>query len=427
MTAAASIKRDQIYGSWGSFTELVRIALRAILANKMRSFLTTLGIIIGVLSVVAVVSILQGVFQSFLGQFESLGGDTMFIRSNYEMFNDRREGIRRLKMTYGNALAIAQNVPEVKEIAPFLIKQDTIAYRGRKDTTSIIGTAESYGPINSLSPESGRFLGAMDVASRRKVCVIGQDVLDKLALSDQCLGTEIQIGRGTFTIVGVLEKKGGSFGQSEDDRIYIPITTAIQQYGQEYANDIVIIVQVEDSRRMDAAVEHISNVLRREHGLKFGQTDDFRIFTMDEVLGQIKQFTNISTLIVAAIVGITLIVGGIGIMNIMLVSVTERTREIGIRMAVGAKRAHILYQFLIESVTLATLGGFIGLLAGWGISQLTVFILRHSVSKTFPPAYIPLWVVLLSLGFAAFTGAVFGVYPAVKASRLDPIDALRYE
>jgi putative ABC transport system permease protein len=427
MTAAAAIKKDQIYGFWGSFAELLRIALRAILANKMRSFLTTLGIIIGVLSVVAVVSILQGVFQSFLGQFESLGGDTMFIRSNYEMFNDRREGIRRLKMTYENALAIAQNVPEVKEIAPFLIKQDSIAYRGRRDTTSIIGTAESYGPINNLSPDFGRFLGAMDVASRRKVCVIGQDILDKLALSDQCLGTEIQIGRGTFTIVGVLEKKGGSFGQSQDDRIYIPITTAIQQYGQEYANDIVIIAQVEDSRRMDAAVEHISNVLRREHGLKFGQTDDFRIFTMDEVLSQIKQFTNISTLIVAAIVGITLIVGGIGIMNIMLVSVTERTREIGIRMAVGARRAHILYQFLIESVTLATLGGFIGLFAGWGVSQLTVFILHHSVSENFPSAYIPLWVVLLSLGFAAFTGAVFGVYPAVKASRLDPIDALRYE
>ena len=424
---SAATKKEDIYGTWGSFTELLRSSLRAILANKMRSFLTTLGIIIGVLSVVAVVSILQGVFQSFLGQFSSLGGDTMFIRSNYEMFKDRRERARRLKMTYENALAVGRGAQEVKAIAPFLMKQDTIAYRGRKDSTQIFGTTESYGPITSLGVETGRFIGAMDVATRRKVCVIGRDILDKLALPDQCLGTEIQIGRGTYTIVGVAAKKGGSLGQSEDDRILVPITTAIQQYGQVYANDLILLVQVRDPRKMDEAKEEISGVLRREHGLKFGQTDDFRIFTMDEILSQIKQFTTVSTLIVAAIVGITLIVGGIGIMNIMLVSVTERTREIGIRMAVGAKRAHILYQFLIESVTLATLGGVVGLLAGWGISVLTVTILRHTVTEGFPAAYVPVWVIFLSLGFAAFTGAVFGVYPAFKASRLDPIDALRYE
>ncbi len=424
---SGATRKERIYGLGGTFVELLRSSLRAIRANKMRSFLTTLGIIIGVLAVVAVVSIMQGVFQSFLGQFESLGGDTMFIRSNYEMFKDRREGIRRLKMTYGNALAIARDVPEVKAIAPMLIKQDSIAYRGRKDSTQIIGTTESYAPINNMSLELGRFLGPMDVEGRHKVCVIGQDILDKLALPNQCIGMEIQIGRGTYTIVGVMAKKGGSFGRSEDDRIFVPIPTAIQQYGQEYANDLVIIVQVKDPKKMDAAVERITSVLRREHGLKFGQMNDFRIFTMDEILKQIKQFTGISTLIVAAIVGITLIVGGIGIMNIMLVSVTERTREIGIRMAVGAKRIHILYQFLIESVTLSTLGGILGLLAGWGASTLTVTILRHTVAKTFPAAYVPLWVILLSLGFAAFTGAVFGVYPAYKASRLDPIEALRYE
>lgn len=424
---SAAINKGNLYGFWGEVAELLKSSLRAILANKMRSFLTTLGIIIGVLSVVAVVSILQGVFASFIAQFQSLGGDTMFIRSNYEMFNNRREGIRRLKMTYQNALAVEREVPEVKAVAPFLIKQDAISYRGRKDTTQIFGTTESYGPITSLGVDSGRFLGPMDIAARRKVCVVGQDILDKLALSSQCLGTEIQIGRGTYTIVGVAAKKGGSLGQSEDDRIFVPITTAIQQYGQVYANDLILLVQVRDPRKMDEAIEEISGVLRREHGLKFGQTDDFRIFTMDQVLSQIKQFTTVSTLIVAAIVGITLVVGGIGIMNIMLVSVTERTREIGIRMAVGAKRAHILYQFLIESVTLATLGGVIGLLAGWGVSVLTVTILRHTVTAGFPAAYVPVWVILLSLGFAAFTGAVFGVYPAFKASRLDPIDALRYE
>jgi putative ABC transport system permease protein len=426
MTAAA-MSRQQVYGVLGSFMELFRIALRAILANKMRSFLTVLGIIIGVLSVVAVVSIMQGVFAAMFAEFNTFGADTMFMRPNWEMYKSHQEGVRRLKMTYEDALAIKNSVPQVKEVSPFLMRSDTIAYRGKRDSTQIMGTTEPYAPINNLGLDEGRFLGPMDVASRRKVCVIGQDILDKLGLSSQCLGEEIQIGRGTYTIIGVMEKKGGSFGQSEDDQVFIPLTTAVQQYGQDAANSVFIVIQVRDAKKMDDAVERISAVMRRVHGLKFGQTDDFRIFTVEQVKKIIDQFTGISTLVVTAIVCITLIVGGIGIMNIMLVSVTERTREIGIRMAVGAKRVHILYQFLIESITLSTLGGVLGLFAGIGIANLTVFTLRHTVSETFPAANIPFWVVALSLGFAAMTGAVFGVYPAVKASRLDPIEALRYE
>ncbi len=425
--SAAAVTKDQIYGFWGSVVELLRIATRAIFANKMRSFLTVLGIIIGVLSVVAVVSIMQGVFASFFAEFNAFGADTMFIRPNYEMFKSHLEGIKRLKMTYEDAIAIKEGVPQVKEVAPFIMRSDTIAYHGRRDSTAVYGTTEPYATLNNWNLEEGRFIGPMDVASRRKVCVIGQDILDKLALPTQCLGEEIQIGRGTYTIVGIMEKKGGSFGQSQDDQLFIPLTTCIQQYGQDAANSVMIVAQVQDAKRMDDAVERIGAALRRAHGLRFGQTDDFRVFTVEAVKKAIDQFTSISTLVVTAIVCITLIVGGIGIMNIMLVSVTERTREIGIRMAVGAKRVHILYQFLIESVTLSTLGGVIGLVAGWGIAHLVVFILRKSVSETFPAAYVPLWIVLLSLAFAALTGAAFGVYPAVKASRLDPIDALRYE
>ena len=426
MTAAA-LSREQIYGFWGTVGELLRIALQAIMASKMRSFLTVLGIIIGVLSVVAVVSIMQGVFAAFFAEFNQLGADTMFIRPNYEMFKSHSEGVKRLKMTYEDALAIKDGVPQVKDVAPFLMRGDTIAYRGRRDSTQVFGTTEPYLSINNLNLTEGRFLGPMDVASRRKVCIIGQDILDKLALPSQCLGEEIQIGRGTYTIVGIKEKQGGSFGQSQDDQIFIPLTTAIQQYGQEAANSVFIEAQVRDATRMDDAVDRISQVLRCVHALRFGQQDDFRIFTVEQVKKIIDQFTGISTLVVTAIVCITLIVGGIGIMNIMLVSVTERTREIGIRMAVGAKRIHILYQFLIESVTLSTLGGILGLLMGWAFAHLTVIILRKTVAESFPPAYVPVWVIVLSLGFAALTGAVFGVYPAVKASRLDPIDALRYE
>jgi putative ABC transport system permease protein len=407
--------------------ELLRIALRAILSNKMRSFLTVLGIIIGVLAVVAVVSIMQGVFQSFLGQFEALGGDTLFIQINYRLYQDHQEAVKRLKLTYADAQALAQDVPQVKEICPVLTRQDTISFHSRHDTTQVWGTSDSFASMNSLAPKYGRFLAPMDMAARRKVCVIGHGILDKLALSDGCVGQEIRIGNGTYEIVGVLQKKGGSIFGNQDDAVFIPLSTAILQYGQEAADSLFIQVQVRDAKFMEAAIERISAVLRRQHGLRFGQQDDFMTTTQDEILKEIKEFSSISTLVVGAIVGITLIVGGIGIMNIMLVSVTERTREIGIRMAVGAKRVHILYQFLIESVTLSTLGGILGLILGWGVAHLTVTILHHTVAESFPPAYVPLWVIFLSLFFAAFTGAVFGVYPAFKASRLDPIDALRYE
>jgi len=425
--SSEQIKKEEIFGLWGTFVELVKVSLRAIMGSKMRSFLTVLGIIIGVLAVVTVLSIIQGVFASFFKEFETMGADTMFIRPNYEMFKSHVEGIRRLKMTYDDALYVKENVPDVKDVAPFLMSSDQISYRGKKDSTQIIGTTDSYITVNNLGLDEGRFISSVDVATRRKVCVIGVDIIDKLALPPQCIGEEIQIGRGTYTIIGVQEKKGGSFGQSQDDIIYIPLTTGVQQYGQTVANQVFMVVQVKDVKKMDDSVDRISTALRRKHGLKFGQEDDFRIFTVEQVRKIIKQFTSISTLVVTAIVSITLIVGGIGIMNIMLVSVTERTREIGIRMAVGAKRRHILYQFLLESVTLSTLGGIIGLLSGWGLAHLIVFILRKSVSETFPPAYVPIWVVFLSLLFAALTGAVFGVYPAYKASRLDPIEALRYE
>lgn len=425
--SSAQIKKEEIFGLWGTFVELVKVSLRAIMGSKMRSFLTVLGIIIGVLAVVTVLSIIQGVFASFFKEFETMGADTMFIRPNYEMFKSHVEGIRRLKMTYDDALYVKENVPDVKDVAPFLMSSDQISYRGKKDSTQIIGTTDSYITVNNLGLDEGRFISSVDVATRRKICVIGVDIIDKLALPPQCIGEEIQIGRGTYTIIGVQEKKGGSFGQSQDDIIYIPLTAGVQQYGQTVANQVFMVVQVKDVKKMDDSVDRISTALRRKHGLKFGQEDDFRIFTVEQVRKIIKQFTSISTLVVTAIVSITLIVGGIGIMNIMLVSVTERTREIGIRMAVGAKRRHILYQFLLESVTLSTLGGIIGLLSGWGLAHLIVFILRKSVSETFPPAYVPIWVVFLSLLFAALTGAVFGVYPAYKASRLDPIEALRYE
>ncbi len=420
-------RAERLYGFWGSVVELLRIAVRAIRANKMRSFLTTLGIIIGVLAVVAVVSIMQGMFQSVLGRFSALGGDSLFIQPNYHLYQDYSEAVRRLKLTYNDAMAVAQGVPQVKQICPILTRQDTLTYRSHSDTTQVWGVSEAFASMNSMSPEVGRFLAPMDLAARRKVCVLGHDLLDKLALPDQCVGLQISIGHSTYTIMGVLAKKGGSVFGRADSYVYIPLTTAIQQYGQEAADSLLIQVQLHSAKQLDAATERITSVLRRQHSLRFGQTNDFEIVSQDQIMDQIKQISSVSTLVVGAIVGITLIVGGIGIMNIMLVSVTERTREIGIRMAVGAKRIHILYQFLIESVTLSTLGGIIGLAAGWGVSELTVTILRHTVSKTFPAAYVPVWVILLSLGFAAFTGAVFGVYPALKASRLDPIDALRYE
>ena len=311
-------------------------------------------------------------------------------------------------------------MPLAKEVCPFLQRSDTIAYRGRRDTTQIVGTHESYAAINSFFPEYGRFLMPGDILAKRKVCVIGVDIIEKLGLPQDCLEKEIQIGRATYTIVGVMEKKGGTLGQSQDDIVFIPLPAAIVQYGRDVAEQLFVVMQIQDATKMEEALGQITTVLRREHGLKAGEPDDFRIITRDEVLEMVQQFTTTSTLVVAAIVGITLIVGGIGIMNVMLVSVTERTREIGLRKAVGATPRDILTQFLVEAVAITFLGGMTGIVLGATVSWLLTHIAGWNT-------VIGSSSILLAFSFSVTVGILFGMWPAQKAARLNPIIALRYE
>ena len=358
---SAALTKEQIYGFWGTVGELLRIALQAILANKMRSFLTVLGIIIGVLSVVAVVSIMQGVFAAFFAELNQLGADTMFIRPNYEMFKSHAEGVKRLKMTYEDALAIKDGVPQVKDVAPFLMRGDTISYRGRRDSTQIFGHHRAL--PHHQQPEPRR----RAASSAPWTWPPPEGLRHRAGHPGQARPAEPVPGRGDPDRPGHLHHRGH---HGEAGRELRPEPGRPDLHPPHDGHPAVrpgrrptrssswrrCAMPSAWTTRWSASPQ----VLRRVHALKFGQQDDFRIFTVEQVKKIIDQFTGISTLVVTAIVCITLIVGGIGIMNIMLVSVTERTREIGIRMAVGAKRVHILYQFLIESVTLSTLGGVAG-------------------------------------------------------------------
>jgi putative ABC transport system permease protein len=257
---------------------------------------------------------------------------------------------------------------------------------------------------------------------RRKVAVIGQEVAEELGLTEP-VGKEIYVGSLPVSIIGVMEKRGQALGQNMDDLVFIPFDTAVNLLGHSAGDQIQLRLQAVDAASVDQVKDGITHQLRLRHKIAEGQPNDFDVMLQDEILKSVGSILGMITTVVGAVVGVALLVGGIGIMNIMLVSVTERTREIGIRKAVGAKRQDVLVQFLIEAITLSLLGGAIGLLAGWGIGALVASLLPGD----WPPAHVPFWAILLAVGFSAVVGIFFGIYPAGKASRLDPIEALRYE
>jgi putative ABC transport system permease protein len=271
--------------------------------------------------------------------------------------------------------------------------------------------------------DRGRFLSHLDLVNHRKVAVIGPEVVDKLKLGRQPIGREMYVGNLPVTIIGVMEKKGESLGTNLDDRVFLPIGTARALFGRATADRVELDMQAVTAEGVDAVRDGIRRVLRQRHHLESGRADDFRITIQDELLKQITGFLTGVTAVVGGIVAISLVVGGIGIMNVMLVSVTERTREIGLRKAVGARRRDILLQFLIEAVVLALAGGMVGLVAGYGLGAIVVAV----VPAPLPAAHVPAWAVALAFGFSGAVGIFFGIYPAGKAARLDPIEALRFE
>jgi putative ABC transport system permease protein len=293
----------------------------------------------------------------------------------------------------------------------------------RHQPFAVLGVTDDYQEVAAHFVDRGRFLSPIDLRNRRKVAVVGETIVEELELGPQPIGREIYVGEIPATVVGVMEELGRSFGFDQDDLVFVPFDTALTLFGREAADQVQLRIQLAEALDVPGFKEAATDLLRRRHDLGPDDSDDFQIQTQDEILKSTNAILAGVTGVVGGVVGIALLVGGIGIANIMLVSVTERTREIGIRKAVGARKRDILVQFLIEAVTLALVGGGLGIAAGYGIGALVIALLPIDL----PPAHVPLWAIAVAVGFSALVGIVSGIYPAGKAAALDPIESLRYE
>lgn len=401
--------------------ECSRAALISIRAHGFRSLLTTLGIIIGVASVIATVAIVQGLSHSITQQLQGLGATSLSVYS-YTPFQEQMKG-RFARITPDDLQLITDRVDGIESITPILASHfsSTIRYGSKSTFTRVQGTTKSFQQVQQLYMTNGRFLADSDNQTRRRVCVIGEEVRSNLSLPKNPVGEFIEISGEWVKIVGLVEAKGDLLGFKQDDFILLPYSTMRSLNGNQVEADIQIQLTVNNIEEMDAVTERIRRLLRQSHRITDGD-DDFKIQSAEQLKSSITKVTSSITLVMGGIVGISLLVGGIGIMNIMLVSVTERTREIGICKAIGAKRHHILLQFLMESLLLCLLGGLIGLAIGYGLGMGLALMIPG-----FPPAYVPWWAIAISVGFSGAIGVIFGIIPAAKAANLDPIDSLRYE
>ncbi|MDH5405784.1 MAG: ABC transporter permease, partial [Candidatus Aminicenantes bacterium] len=380
-----------------------------------------LGIIIGVAAVVAVVSVVQGLSFMITSQLQEAGADFIIVVPNRPR-GEAGEMLGRIELTYEDGLAVKEKAPEIKDFSPLLQRRATVKFADENTYTNILCTSASFQEINNHYVDRGRFLTKLDNDHRKKVCVLGTKVVEDLGIKGNPLGRGVSIRKLSFTIIGVLEERGQALGQNADDVCIIPFNTSRLLFGEEASRSLVLYFRAESAENIDLAKEQITETLRKQHSLKSGQPDDFLVLLQQDLLERINTILGSVTAVVAGIVGISLVVGGIGIMNIMLVSVTERTREIGIRKAVGAKRRDIIFQFLVEAIILSLVGGAIGIIFGYSLGVIvTKFI------PQLPPAHVPLWAVGLGFGFSTLVGLFFGIYPAARAGKLDPIEALRYE
>lgn len=404
-----------------NIANLLKIALKALNNNKLRCFLTMLGIIIGVASVITMLAIGQGSKDSIKAQISEMGSNMIMIHPG----NMQRGGVRqssddnqKIKVSDYEAL---QTLPGIAAISPSVNSGGQLVYGNNNYPSSIYGITPDYLDIRKLKVKDGTMFTDHDIKTAAKVCVLGKTVVDNLFPDgSDPIGKVVRFGSIPFTVVGVLESKGtNSMGQDQDDVVLAPYTTVMKRIlAVDYLQGI--FASAVDENHTDETIESITEVLRSEHKLKEGADDDFSIRSQQELSEMMNSTSDMMTVLLACIAGISLLVGGIGIMNIMYVSVTERTREIGLRMSIGARGIDILAQFLIEAVIISVTGGIIGILLGFISTWLVTIIARWPVS-------IQMYSVLLSFAVCTVTGVFFGWYPAQKASNLDPIEALRYE
>jgi putative ABC transport system permease protein len=402
----------------------VKISVRALRVNKMRSALTMLGIIIGVSAVITMLAVGSGASEKIGEQIASMGSNLLMILSGSSSAGGVRMGSgTQPTLTTGDAAAILKECSAVSDTAPVLSGTAQVVYGNRNWLTVITGTTPSILEVKDWPLAGGRSFKDQDVRSAAKVCLLGRTVVENLMGDMDPLGKIIRIKKIPFNIVGILATKGQSpIGQDQDDVIFVPVTTAQKKlFGAAFPGMVkTIMVKAKSAEYLEMAEEQITDLLRQRHHIAAKQEDDFTVRNLTQIMQTAQQSTKVMSLLLGAIASVSLLVGGIGIMNIMLVSVTERTREIGLRLAVGARVGDIRLQFLIESLILSLIGGVIGIIFGVSGSKVV------SLFAGWPTLLSPLSI-LLSFGFSAMVGLFFGYYPAYKASLLNPIDALRYE
>jgi len=406
-----------------NFDEGLKLAFQTVKSNKMRTFLTTLGIVIGVTAVIGMMSIINALDRYMTKSLSSIGGNVFWIQKYPAVQVGHLDQKYRLRkdLKYEHAEAIKRSATLVSAVsAEFFRWGKTVKYKDRATNPNVLvyGGDEYWADVNGRNISEGRMISLMDVQHRRAVAVLGADVAEKLFPFTYPIGEQIKIDGIRYEVIGVMEKMGQAMMGNQDNIVTIPNSTFIKTYGDW--GSINIAVKAKSAETILDAMDQVTAILRIARKVPPGTENDFEVVTADSIMNTLRNLTGFIFIAAVIICGISLVVGGIGIMNIMLVSVTERTREIGIRKAVGAKRRHILTQFMTEAVGICLFGGLIGILLGVVVGLL--------IAQAFKlPPVIPLWSIFVGMGFSLLIGVIFGTYPALKAAKLDPIEALRYE